>query len=489
MRIKDLIKKEEIVYVDKVIKLGTDVVPSTTFDKTRPYVLFMCKKAMGKSQKITNKDLCEPYPYALVIDEDRECDANIPIIRVKNARKSLALAYSRLHAIDYTKFKVIGITGTNGKTTTATILYRILRYCKYNVGFIGTGKIMYNDEVLSEDGYSMTTPDPVHLYSAIKKMQESGVDYIVSEVSSHSIALNKIDAIPFHICAFTNLSWEHMDFHRDLEDYYKTKLSLFDRCKYGIFNLDDRYGERAYNEVKCEKYGVGVLVTKEAHATNIKLLGLEGARLHYQESGLKFEVDLKLIGAMNIYNALLAIRCALVLKIAPCDIRRAVGAIEYIEGRMRLYQGKTRVVIDYAHTPEAYLNALKTLKSALKVKQKLSVVFGCGGERDKEKRPLIGEAVSKYADKIIITEDNSRGESTKKIIADIAEGIPLDRMYTVIPKRENAINYAISTAKAYDIVAVIGKGEEGYISDMDGKHKYSDEQTVLSALQKGGHSK
>ncbi len=482
MRIKDLIKKEEIVYCDKRIKSGTVVVPSTTIEKTGPYILYICKKAMGKSQKITQKDIPFPHPYALVIDEDRACDVDIPIIRVKNARKSLALAYSRENEIDYTKFKVIGITGTNGKTSTATILYRILRHCNYNVGFIGTGKILYNDTMLSSEGYSMTTPDPIYLYSKIKEMQEQGVEYVICEVSSHSISLGKIHPIPFYICAFTNLSWEHMDFHIDIEDYYKTKLSLFDNCALGVFNLDDKYSARAYSESRCEKSGVGVLTPADAAASEIELLGLNGSRFIYQESGLSFDVELKLIGAMNIYNSLMAIRMALMLKIAPCDIKKAIGNIEYIDGRMRLYNANPRVIIDYAHTPEAYLNALKTIKSNLKPRQKLTVVFGCGGERDKEKRPIIAEAVSKYADRIIITEDNSRNESIKKIIADIVLGIPSDATYTVIPNRETAINYAIKSANNDDIVALIGKGAEKYIYDNDGKRSYSDEEAVEKVL-------
>ena len=482
MRIKDLIEKEDIVYVDKRINLNTKVTTTAAPKEPEPYILYICKKAMGISRKITQRDIPMPPPYALVIDEDRKCDADIPIIRVKNARRSLAIACSKQNGIDYTKFKVIGITGTNGKTTTATILYKILRYSGYNVGFFGTGKILYNDEVLSDSGYSMTTPDPVYLYSKIKEMQELGAQYVVAEISSHSIALNKIDAIPFHLCAFTNLSNEHMDFHFDLEDYYNTKLSLFSKCEYGVFNLDDKYSRRAYNEANCKKYGVGILQKAAGNVQEPELLGLEGSRFNYCEQGLSFAIDLKLIGAMNIYNALIAIRCALHLKIAPCDIRKAISEIEYIDGRMRLYQGKTRVIIDYAHTPNAYDNTLKTLKSILKPRQNLIVVFGCGGERDKEKRPLIAKAVSKYADKIIITEDNSRGEEVKKIIADIVSGIPEEQAYTVIPKRRDAILCALSDACVNDIVAIVGKGEEGYICDSNGNRRYSDEAVVLSVL-------
>ena len=175
MRIKELIKKDEIVFIDKRIKLNKQVIVSVTSDESQPYLYYICKRAMGKSQKITKKDIPTPTPYALVIDEDRECDTDIPIIRVKNARQSLALACSRQNQIDYKKLKIIGITGTNGKTTTATILYKILRFCKYNVGFIGTGKILYNDTVLNDVRYSMTTPDPIYLYSIIKRMEELGL--------------------------------------------------------------------------------------------------------------------------------------------------------------------------------------------------------------------------------------------------------------------------------------------------------------------------
>jgi UDP-N-acetylmuramyl-tripeptide synthetase len=353
------------------------------------------------------------------------------------------------------------VTGTNGKTTTATLIYKVLRTCGYKVGFVGAGKILSDDTLLTGDTYSMTTPDPTVLYPALSNMIKDGCKYVVMEVSSHSLALGKVAPIRFKYAVFTNLDKDHLDFHGSMEEYFRTKIGLFSLTERGLFNLDDEYSKKAFNLVDCKKSTFGILNEGDAYATEIYANGLSGISFYYREPNLIFKARSKLIGIFNAYNILAALKCVIDLGIKPCVAKTALERIEAIDGRMETIDGKITAVIDYAHTPAAFRNCLKTLKQCINSKQRLIVVFGCGGDRDKLKRPEFGKYAEAFADKIIITEDNCRNESFSSIVADIVSGMSSDA-YKIIRDREEAIRYAFKSAKAGDLVAVIGKGHERY---------------------------
>ena len=452
-------------------------------DVKKDSLVFFTERIHGDNPPIKISFDSEP-PYAAVVNKSQEIiESEVPLIKVKSVRRSLASAYSAENRIDYSRLKIIGITGTNGKTTTATIIYKVLRSIGYSVGFIGTGKILVNDNALSDEFYSMTTPDPSLLYSSLGIMQSEGCEYVVMEVSSHSLALGKVAPIKFKYAIFTNLSEEHSDFHPSLDEYYTTKLSLFKQAECGLFNVDDYYGRRAYNEVEIPKKSIGIIYEADATARDVITDFSVGSQFYYNAKNLSFKVKSALPGAFNIYNVMCALGCLTDIGIKPCIAKRAIEHIKGIDGRMEKYESDVTAVIDYAHTPDAFYNCLKTLKTSNNNRQNLIVVFGCGGDRDKKKRKEFGRLASQYAEKIILTEDNNRTETFADIIADIARGIDY-KEYRVIRDRESAIRSAIYEARAGDTIAIIGKGHERYKIENGSSLPFDERAIIKDALIK-----
>ena len=484
LSIRELFSGYEKVDFPSDIDINTRTVAMPySMDADEGALLFLSDK-VGEEPRVTDASGLKNHPVAIVTSKTKEIhSAPCPTIRADDPRAALAYALSNQYEIDYHKTKFIGVTGSSGKTTTATLIYEILTRCGYKVGFIGTGRIISGGELLSDANYSMTTPDPTLLYPSVKRMETDACRYIVMEVSSHSIALGKVAPIPFEYSVFTNLDDEHLDFHKTKEEYFKTKLSLFSQSKRGLFNLDDEYSRRAAESATCEVSTYGIINQGDAYATQINLKSLTDTSFYYRANGLIFNAQAKLGGAFNVYNSLAALKCVIDLGIKPCIAKRALAEVSGIDGRMEIIESDIRVVIDYAHTPMAFYNCLKTLKSRNNTKQKLIVVFGCGGDRDRLKRPLFGKYAEEIADKIIITEDNSRGEPFSDIAKDITRDID---NFTVIEDRESAIRYAVKSAKAGDIVAVIGKGHERY-KIVGGEYLPFDERAIiLDAIKERG---
>ena len=352
------------------------------------------------------------------------------------------------------------------------------------VGFIGTGRIEINDTLLSEEFYSMTTPDPELLYPKIKEMLDYGCNYIVMEASSHALYFDKLAPIPFEIGIFTNLTEEHLDFHKDMESYYAAKLKLFKSCKIGIFNCDDRYGRKAFGAVSCRAYSIGILWPGDVMAREIVSNGLFGTEYIYRENALIFKVKTKLVGSYNIYNSMLALKALILLGFKPCNVKKDLFEISSILGRFEIREGSPLVIRDYAHTPFALENLLKTVKTLKNPKQNIKIVFGCGGERDKSKRSVMGKIAKKYCSFSIVTADNSRGENLSEIISDILEGFDETDKRQVITDRKKAIEYAIVNADENDVIIVAGKGCENYIIDKDGKHYFNEKEIIEDAFLK-----
>lgn len=450
-------------------------------DTNEGSLLFITEKVGSSEQHFDTSTLKTP-PSAIVISKTHTVSDKIcPQIRVGNVREALAYAYFNMYNIDCDKFKIIGVTGTNGKTTTATLIYRILESCGYNVGFIGTGKILSGTTALSDDTYSMTTPDPSMLYPAIKRMYDDGCEYIVMEVSSHSIALGKIAPLKFEYAIFTNLDNDHLDFHSSKEDYFRTKLKLFESSKRGLFNTDDVYSKRASALVRSEKSTFGIINTADAYATEIDLSFRESS-FYYRQKDLIFKAKTKLSGAFNVYNTLAALRCVIDLGIKPCIAKKALLKIDRIDGRMEVIPGDITFIIDYAHTPEAFRNSLKTIKQVISKRQKLIVVFGCGGNRDRQKRPIFGRYAEELADKVIITEDNSRNEDFDLIATDITSGMSAAK-HEIIRDRREAIRRAYACAHPGDTVALIGKGHERYKIQNNEYIPFDERQIIKELLE------
>lgn len=430
-------------------------------------------------------------PAAAVIDEDADqySDCAFPVLAVKNIRRLLAFAYFRFYNVDTCGLKFVGVTGTNGKTTTAYMIKSILNAEGRITGFIGTGKIESNGKLLSDYDYSMTTPDPDILYSALDRMKKDGCEYIVMEVSSHALALEKLAPITFDVSVFTNLSHEHLDFHKNMQSYYRAKMRLFEQSRLGIFNIDDAYVRRAFAECDCKKTSVGILWCADTVAGEPVLRGLSGSSYLYRARDFIFRMNLPLAGAYNIYNSLCAITAAVALGCRPCVAKHTLEALSSPDGRFEVIESDITVIIDYAHTPAAMENTLKTAKSCKNAEQKLICVFGCGGARDKAKRPIMGRIAESLSDFTIITEDNSRTEDSEAIINGILSGISNRSRISVIPSRKAAIEAAILNAPVASVIAILGKGAEKYNIDKNGTHPFDERKIISEAIEKRKQSK
>ncbi len=457
---------------------------SSSVEETVEGTLFVHIKSIKNDNFKIISNALERKPCAIICDEDAELpETDIKVFRVKSTRRTLPFMYSRFYGIDYSKMKFTAITGTNGKSTTSEILRKILEYSGARVGYIGTGKIEIGERRLTESTYSMTTPDPRLLYSSIKEMEKEGCTHVVMEVSSHALYFEKTAAIPFELGVYTNISPEHLDFHKTLEEYKRVKLLLSRQAKKCIFNLDDNHLMQLYGDCSSEKLGYGIIRPSDIYAHDIELDGIFGSEYIYRDGKRIFKVKLHLGGAHNIYNSMAAVAAAIELKIPACIIKNAINAITKIEGRLELIRDKINVVIDYAHTEEAFRCVLKMLKSTLICRQKLIVVFGCGGERYKEKRAVMGALAELYSDFTVVTADNSRGEPLSVIIEDILSGFRDTEKRTVITDRAAAIRHAIMLADDGDTVAVIGKGHERYNVDASGYHSFDERSIIYEALK------
>ena len=305
------------------------------------------------------------------------------------------------------------------------------------------------------------------------------------EVSSHSIALKKVYPLKFKFGIFTNLSEEHLDFHKGIDDYYQTKLSLFHSCENGIFNLDNPYCMQAMMTLQNEinVHGIGIIKDADAMARDIIIDGFWGSKFIYREKKKIFKINLNLSGTYNIYNAMLAIKCALLSGVSPSTLKTSLKELASVDGRFEKVSQSPMVIIDYAHTEKALENLLIFVNSTKNAEQNICTVFGCGGERDRQKRPKMARIAQKYSDFVIVTTDNSRGEDASEIIREIELGFENSENHITIENRRRAIEFAVKNASEYDIVLIVGKGHERYNIDELGYHFFDERKIVKDALK------
>ena len=409
----------------------------------------------------------------------------IPYILVENSREALAKLWSNFYKNPSKNMKIIAITGTNGKTSTSYFLYNILKADKKSVGLISTIEILVNNKPIKTSGGSdvidkysaMTTPDPEILYYLLYIMKKNGVEYVVMEASSHALAQCKLEGLDVEIGVFTNLSKEHLDYHKTMEKYFLAKEELFKKSRLCVINIDDEFGIMMLNRHKGRSFSVSTSKESDFTIKNIKsnALGVSYTLVSEDES---MNISTKVGGSFNAYNSALASICALMLGIEQKSIKQGVFSVTSISGRLERYKNKN-IYIDYAHTPfavEKVINAVKGFGE----KHKIIVLIGCGGNRDKTKRAEIGKICTSRADLTIITSDNPRDEEPVDIIKDIFAGVVNDKCL-VIPNRREAIRYATGIMKKTDILLLLGKGHERYEIDKTGKHDF-DERVILEEV-------
>jgi UDP-N-acetylmuramoyl-L-alanyl-D-glutamate--2,6-diaminopimelate ligase len=419
-------------------------------------------------------------------------NSNITWISVSDSRDALAWISSRFFKNPSQKMKIIGITGTNGKTTTSYLIREILREYGKRTGLIGTIKYLIDDE---ERKAIYTTPEAREFQQLLYEMYNRGVEYVISEVSSHALALKRVDYTEFDVAVFTNLSRDHLDFHKDMENYYLAKKRLFTellkKSGIAIINIDDEYGRRLSQEVDRKKFLYSI-ENKEAniYVKNYKLM-FKGTEIDLLIDGDKdFSIKSSLLGIPNIYNILSATAVALTLDIPLEIIKSALMKATAPAGRFEnINQGQDFLVfVDYAHTPDALerlLQSVKKLKAQISKGGRIITIFGCGGNRDRGKRPQMGKIATELSDYVIITSDNPRWEKPREIIKEIEEGINLDN-YIVVQDRKDALRIGIQICKKGDILVVAGKGHEDY-QEIEGiRYPFSDKEILIEFLKNRG---
>lgn len=444
--------------------------------------LFIAQRGFTHDGHKFIEDAIKMGASVIVVEDAIEPIEGITIVKVANSVDALAYFSGKFYNLPWKEMEFIGITGTNGKTSTSYILRDIFISNNNKVGLIGTIGAMIGETHLP---LLNTTPDSLELERNLEKMREGKVDYSIMEVSSHALDLKRVRYMDFNIGIFTNLSSEHLDYHKTMKNYFKSKLKLFSKTnKFNIINIDDPYGELIMNKksnIPFITYGI----ENRAHirASNIEYF-LHKTTFTLNIFDRKEDMVLNLPGKFNLYNALAAVSCSIIYGVDLSIIKLSLENIEPIKGRFEFIKNSKdlNIIIDFAHTPNGLEESLKTLKSF--TKGKLIVVFGAGGNRDKEKRPLMGEMAGKYSDLAIITTDNPRFEDPLHIIDDIANGMKKDNFnYLEIPDRMDAIEYAINACRKEDSILIAGKGHEEFI-DVKGKKIPFDERKIITDIIK-----
>ena len=382
-------------------------------------------------------------------------------VLLSDTRRGLALAGANWYGNPAGEMTMIGITGTNGKTTTTYLVKHILEDCLgAKVGLVGTIQNMIGDEVLYTE---RTTPESLELQALFRHMADAGCTHVVMEVSSHALCLHRVDGVTFDVGVFTNLTQDHLDFHKTMEEYCRAKAMLFARSKVGAVNVDDPWAKEILAHATCPVITYSAKGQAALEATDIRLEPHHVAfTAHYQ--GTETACTLGIPGAFSVYNALSALSAALALGIAPEKAAASLATAQGVKGRAEVVPtpGKDyTVLIDYSHTPDSLENILKTVREF--ARGRVIAVFGCGGDRDPIKRPIMGKIAADLADLVVVTSDNPRTEDPMAIIDQILVGIPKDQTpTTVIENRRQAIRWAMDNAQAGDVIVLAGKGHETY---------------------------
>lgn len=412
-----------------------------------------------------------------------------------NTRRIMSYLFAAWYSEPQASLKMIGVTGTNGKTSVSRLIYEILTSSGKKCALIGTtGCRTHLREIAIRSRNpeaNMTTPDPEELYAILAAAADDGCEYAIMEVTSHALVFDKVAPITFDVSVFTNLTEDHLDLHESMENYFAAKSKLFDQSRYAVINYDDRYGRLLADNISIP----ATLCTAECRDTgcaaeDIHLYGERGIEYKLTHPNLRLRVRSPLAGKFNVMNTMQAALVARRLGVSAKDIKDGLAHFSGIDGRLqRLRPRETvnfNVYVDYAHTPDALENLLRAVKGFVTPDQRIVLIFGCGGDRDRGKRPHMGKIAVEMADFVIITADNSRSERTSDIIGDILSGISgcCGAAYTVIEDRRSAIEYAIKNAREGDVILLAGKGHEEYEITSDGKRRFCEREIVTELITK-----
>lgn len=418
---------------------------------------------------------------AVALAVERKLDIDVPQMIVPDGRRAMGELAAAFYGHPERKLKIVGITGTNGKTTTAHMLAAVFKAAGIPCGNIGTLGIFYANKEISPE---LTTPDPVFLYKVFADMVSSGISWVVMEVSAHALYYGKVDGIRFEYCIFTNLTEDHLDFFGTMERYGAAKRKLFEgeRCKCAVLNFDDETG-RSLASVAAKSVSYALENPSDVFAVDIGE-GFGGCRYIINLFDELYEIRLNMTGRHNVYNSMAAAECAKLIGIPVPVIAEGLASLEKVSGRLEragAYRGAD-IFVDFAHTPDGLEKSLRALRPHCK--GRLICLFGCGGNRDALKRPIMGEVSAKFADFTVLTSDNPRYEDPFDIVLQIEKGVKKHTdEYIIVVDRESAIEYAVDKLHAGDVLLVAGKGGENYQEIMGVKHIYSDFSAIRGILK------
>lgn len=429
---------------------------------------------------------------AVLIEKDVQLPPDVAAIKVPDVRKAMRQIAPFFYEYPSRRMRLIGITGTNGKTTTSYLVRSILRRAGFKVGVIGTIQILIEDMALPVQN---TTPDVVDLQKTLYKMAEAGMDYVVMEVSSHALAMERVAGVEFDTAIFTNLTQDHLDYHKTLENYCAAKAKLFamltmpenvKKHKTAVVNLDDEAGQSMLAATAALTMTYAIHAQADLQAAHVNVAA-KGTDFILQGAFGQLPLQLKITGDFNVYNVLGAVGAALAEQVDPAVIKAALEAFTSVPGRFELVdEGQDfSVIVDYAHTPDGLENILRTARQI--TDRRILTVFGCGGDRDRTKRPVMGRIAAAMSDVVIVTSDNPRSEEPERILEDIEAGVQValtkEKLHEKIIDRRTAIRRAVALAQTGDMVIIAGKGHENYQILQDKTIHFDDKEEVRAALR------
>lgn len=438
--------------------------------------LYFCLPGLRVDGHNFAKAAADAGAAALVVE--RKLPVDLPQVLVEDARAAMSYIAQCFYGYPAREMHGVGITGTKGKTTTSFLVRAIARHAGHKVGLMGTVCTYIGEE---EEPASLTTPDPIDVQSLLRRMKDAGCDFYVMEVSAHALDLRKLVGMKFDQGIFTNFSQDHLDYFGTMETYRRAKEKFFDPFYIGhaVVNADDEAGKYMLGRVPATTYGVSV--PADAYANEIEILESGVSyRLHWKDVVLPLHLHIS--GIFNVYNSMAAAVACLEMGISPEDVKAGLESVTVVPGRIEPLPTHTpyRVILDYAHSPASLESILKTIRQF--TRGRLICVFGCGGGRDKEKRPIMGEISGRLADFSVLTSDNPRLEDPMDILRAIEEGIKRTTgPYVVIENRREAIRYAMKMGQPGDVIVLAGKGHETY-QDIGGQKHPFDEKVVVREI-------
>ena len=449
--------------------------------KAAPGALFFCTPGLHSDAHDFAPQAVEKGVVALVVQ--RRLPLDVPQVQVEDVRAAISYIAAEYFGNPAEKLMMLGITGTKGKTTTSFLVKSILDNAGIKTGLIGTVCSMIGEETVPN---RLTTPDPIETQTLLRRMVDAGCTCVIMEVSAHALDMHRLAGVKFKVGAFSNFSQDHLDYFADMDTYFAAKMKLLaeDVCEQIVYNVDDERVSAGVKALGRPAMRIGIRESSDVYANDIEIGERGCSFLMTWHKQFRTTISLHLAGIFNVYNALMAAGICICAGVGPESIRQGLEKVYAVPGRIELLDTGTpyRVILDYAHSPDSLENVLKAVRET--TKGRMIALFGCGGDRDRAKRPMMGEIAGDLADFCILTSDNPRNEDPMEILNAIEEGIrPTGCEYIVIENRREAIRFALTHARIGDVVLLAGKGHETYQEIMGVKHPFDEKVVVRELLE------